>query len=275
MQAAQGYASIEEFNFWESWYKRRQHHQLSLADLHFIGERLYRDRQACAIYGYPPDRAYACGIRLAGRTAIEYCPDAPAQAMAADLQRYLQHQGMARPIAVVDLFAGAGNLLHHIAHTLRADYGVGFDADPVVARLTARNLAIIASPWQVRSGSWRGFDPSSLAEAVEMLVVIVDPPWGRGHTSHGLDLRASEPPVPDILEALLPRLCLPTIWVIKTYEQTVPASIAAVTERLSHHQYVTLGCMAPGTNVGYLIGITAGASPALEMGKHKVFRRPA
>lgn len=256
MHVAQGYTSSEEFDFWERWYHRYQHDELTLADLHFIGERLYHDQQACAIYGYPPDRAYARGIRLAGRTAIEYCLDAPAQAIATDLQRYLQHHYLGGPLAVVDLFAGAGNLLYHIARTLRADYGFGIDADPLVAHLTAHNLATIASPWQVRYGSWQEFDPSSLAAAVEMLVVIVDPPWGRGHTSQGLDLRATEPPVPDILEALIPRLCLPTIWVIKTFEQTVPASLAAITERLSDHQYVRLGCMAPGTNVGYLLGTT-------------------
>jgi hypothetical protein len=267
MQADQGYASTEEFTFWESWYERHQHDQLSLADLHFIGERLYHDQQACAIYGYPPYRAYACGIRLAGRTAIEYCLDAPAQVIAADLQCYIQHHSIPGPIAVIDLFAGAGNLLYHIAQTLRADYGFGIDADPLVARLTAHNLALTASPWQVRCGSWQEFDPSSVPDAIETLIVIVDPPWGRGHTRQGLDLRATEPPVPNILAALIPRLRHPTIWMIKTYEHTVPASLAAITERLRQHQYATLNCMAPGTNVGYLLGTTPGAVAARAIGK--------
>jgi hypothetical protein len=263
MQTVQGYASVEEFDFWERWYDRYQHNELSLADLHFIGERLYGDPHACAIYGYSPDQAYACGIRMAGRTAIEYCLDAPAQAIAAGLQRYLQLRGMGGLVAVVDLFAGAGNLLYHVANTLRADYGFGIEADPLVARLTAHNLAIVASPWQVRCGSWEGFDPSSVTDAIETLVVIVDPPWGRGHTSQGLDLRATEPPVPDILATLIPRLRHRTVWVIKIYEHTIPASLVAITEQLTDHQYGTLSCMAPGTNVGYLLGTTAGALPAL------------
>lgn len=269
MQTGQGYASAEEFDFWERWYERRQHDELTLADLHFVGEQLYHDRHACAVYGYPPDHAYACGIRLAGRTAIEYCLDAPAQAIAADLQRYLQLQSMAGPVAVVDLFAGAGNLLYHITRALGANEGFGIDADPLVARRTARNLAIIASPWQVRCGSWQEFDASSLTSAIETVVMIVDPPWGRGHTSQGLDLRATEPPVPDILAALIPQLRHPTIWLIKTYEQTVPASLAAITQRLYHHQYHTLSCMAPGTNVGYLLGTTSGVLAAPESGKLK------
>ncbi len=273
MQTSQGYASVEAFDFWERWYDQHQHDELSLADLHFVGERLFHDRHACAIYGYPPDHAHARGIRLAGRTAIEYCLDAPAQAIAGDLQRYLHQHGMAGPIAVVDLFAGAGNLLYHIARTLGADYGVGIDADPLVARLTAQNLAIIGSPWQVRCGSWHEFDPSSVTEAIETLVVIVDPPWGRGHTIQGLDLRATEPPVPDILAALVLRLHHPTIWVIKTYEQTVPASLVAITEQLRDHQYRTLSCTAPGTNVGYLLGTTAGAIAALERGNRKTVWR--
>lgn len=153
--------------------------------------------------------------------------------------------------------------------------GVGFDSDPLVARLTARNLAIIASPWQVRCGSWLAFDPSSLADTIGTQVVIVDPPWGRGHAPQGLDLRATEPPVPDILAALIPQLHLPTIWVIKAYEQTVPTSLAAITERLNHYQYVTLNCMVPGTNIGCLIGTTASALAALEIGKHEIFWQAA
>ena len=251
MQPAQGYSSYEEHSFWEKWYRRHLQVELTLADLHF------RDRNACSIYGYTPEQAYERGIRMVGRTVIEYCVDSQAQLIATDVLHYLERQGMSGPVAVVDLFAGSGNLLYHIAGRLRAEYGFGMEADPVVAGLTMRNLGIVASPWQVINASWNNFDPSILTEA-QTIVMIIDPPWGHGHTSQGLDLRATEPPVPDVLAALIPKLHHSTVWVIKTFEDTVPASLSVITDQMVHHHYRTLNTMAPGTNVGYLIGTTRG-----------------
>jgi 16S rRNA G966 N2-methylase RsmD len=259
MQAGHGYQSAQEHAFWKQWYHRYLHDVLSLNDLHFVGEQLYRDRQACAVYGYAPDHAYARGIRLAGRTVLEYCLDAHAQVIAAQVHGYLQRQGLARSAAVVDLFAGSGNLLHHIATRLRADQGFGFDIDPLVTKLTMRNLSLVASPWQVRCGSWDDFDPSAIRGAIQTVVMIVDPPWGSGYTSDGLDLRATEPAVPHILAALTSRLRHPTVWVIKTFEITLPASLATIVEWFTDYEYGTLNTTAPGTNVGYLLGTTVAA----------------
>jgi 16S rRNA G966 N2-methylase RsmD len=162
---------------------------------------------------------------------------------------------MGRPLAVIDLFAGSGNLLYHIAHRLRAEHGFGIEADSLVAGLTARNLEIIASPWQVACGSWEDCDPATVTDS-QTMVMIIDPPWGRGHTSQGLDLRATEPPVPDVLASLSHRLPRSAVWAIKTFEDTVPASLSAITDQMVHHHYRTLNTMAPGTNVGYLLGTT-------------------
>jgi hypothetical protein len=86
MQAGHGYLSAQEHAFWKQWYHRYLHD--------FVGERLYHDHQACAVYGYAPEHAYARGIRLAGRTALEYCLDVHAQAIAAQVHGYLQRQGL-------------------------------------------------------------------------------------------------------------------------------------------------------------------------------------
>jgi hypothetical protein len=267
MESGQGYSSADEYAFWEKWYDQHQQDELNLSHIHFVGEQLYRDRYACTIYGYAPEEAYQKGIRITGRTLIEYCIDGPAQLIAREVQVYLQSHSLRQPIAVVDLFAGSGNLLYHIARTLHAEHGFGIEADPVVAALTIRNLALIGSPWHVIHGSWHDFDPASLADDIQTLIVIVDPPWGRGHTSAGLDLRDTEPPVLDILTTLMPRLHHPTVWVIKTYEHTVPESLAGITEQFVHYQYDTLTSMVPGTNVGYLLGITQGSEKSTALGE--------
>jgi 16S rRNA G966 N2-methylase RsmD len=256
MDTPQGYSSSEEHAFWEQWYHQHYHDEVTLSDIYFMGERLYRDRHACAIYGHAPDEAYQKGIRLTGHTLIEYCIDGPAQVIAWEVQSYLQRRGLHESVAVVDLFAGSGNLLYHVAHTLCAKQACGVEADPVVAALTARNFALIESPWQVTHGTWHDFDPAVLDKRIQTVVILIDPPWGRGHTSAGLDLRATEPPVPEVLTTLLPRLQQHVVWVIKTYEQTVPESLEQVAEYFEDYQYDTLGRMAAGTNVGYLIGLT-------------------
>src|SRR5262245_40585734 len=95
----------------------KRHHVLSLDEVIEIGRTLTGDPDGLSYHGLPPAQWYARGIRVLGRTSVEATPDVTAVPIARTVHAVL---GLRPGAGVVDLFAGSGNLLLHVAQALSA-----------------------------------------------------------------------------------------------------------------------------------------------------------
>jgi hypothetical protein len=178
----------------------RRYELLSLSDIIEAGRILHGGPEGMAFYGLPPSQWYAQGIRLLGRTCVEATPDVTARPIARTAQALL---GRPERAGVVDLFAGSGNLMSHVAGALSAQ-ACGLEADEAVWRQTDANLRIVGAPASVRYGDWTSYFDEPLA--VDTTVYVLSPPWGDAFSfAHGLDLARTDPPIPLILDAIAAR----------------------------------------------------------------------
>jgi hypothetical protein len=93
----------------------KRHDVLSLDEVLQAGRILFGDPQGMSFYGLPPVAWYARGVRLLGRTSVEATPDVTAQSIARTVRALL---GRRPRVGVIDLFAGPGNLMVHVAEEL-------------------------------------------------------------------------------------------------------------------------------------------------------------
>lgn len=210
---------------------------LDLAQLRKAARGLCGDAGDLRLYGLETDDWYRMGIRLLGRTVVEVTRDPQAAFIAAAVAATLEARGF-RPSTVVDLFVGSGNLLHHFVRETAVRRAVGYDADPTILGLTARNFEILSrtksgdtTRIEFVTGDWTcGLESVRLAAAGgETVLAIVEPPWGDAYTLEGLDLGGTNPPIPVILAALRDsRGPGPLFAAIKTIPAVVPESRAVI-----------------------------------------------
>ncbi len=175
----------------------RRYEVLDLDEIIEVGRVLTGDPDGMAFYGLAPAVWYARGIRLLGRTCVEATPDVTARPIARTVHELLRNR---EGVGVVDLFAGSGNLMFHIAQALSAR-ACGLEADEAVWAQTDANLRIIGAPPSVRLGDWLTYfnDPLGMDTAV----YVLSPPWGSAFSfTGGLDLARTEPPIPLIVETI-------------------------------------------------------------------------
>jgi hypothetical protein len=175
----------------------RRHAVLRLDDIIEAGQIMTGDPQGMAFYGLAPAQWYGRGIRLLGRTCVEATPDITARPIARTAHALL---GRGRHVGVVDLFAGSGNLMLHIAHALSAE-AHGLEADDAVWTQTVANLHILGATSSVRHADWASYFDEPLN--VETTVFVLSPPWRDAFSfAHGLDLTRTDPPVPLIVDTI-------------------------------------------------------------------------
>jgi hypothetical protein len=182
----------------------RRYDVLSLDEIIEAGRVFTGDPDGLAFYGLAPTEWYARGIRLLGRTCVEATPDVTARPIAQTVRDLLAGRTTDRGrLGVVDLFAGSGNLMLHVARALGAP-ACGLDADEAVWAQTAENLRIIGEPASVRRGDWLSYFAEPLT--AETVVYLLSPPWGDAFSfATGLDLTRTEPPMPRIVETIAGR----------------------------------------------------------------------
>lgn len=205
----------------------RRYEVLSLSDVIEAGRVLTGDPEGIALYGLTPSEWYTRGIRLLGRTCVEATPDLTARPIARTVQTLL---GRRESVGVVDLFAGSGNLMLHVARALSAP-ACGLDADERVWAQTDANLRIIGAPTAVRLGDWLSYfdDPFT----VDTTVYMLSPPWGSAFSfANGLDIAGTDPPIPLIVDTIAARDRSTRCYAVVQHTPVEPVlNVSAVTSR--------------------------------------------
>jgi len=229
---------------------------LSLGEIRRVGDEFYEDPEGFQIYGMRPRHYYEIGVRIAGRTAIEGTDDNRAVGQAQAVRDVLSKEFPGRLPSVVDLFAGSGNSLYHLARATNAVTTVGFELDTTVYELTRKNFEQIRFQALFERGSYQSLLRPDILPSENPCVVLVSPPWGAGFSFvEGLDLQRTEPPVDEILSFVRERLPHhELIFVIQTHERMVAESVAAITAgRKVFAQGVINTSRRPERNQGYIV----------------------
>jgi len=177
----------------------KRYRTLTLDEVTDAGLAFFNDPEGLAYYGMPPSQWYARGIRILGRTSAEATPDITAVPIAQAVAKTVD-----RPVGVIDLFAGSGNLMLHVARALDAP-ARGMEADEKVHAHTEANLAILGlENIEVRHADWQSYFDDPLD--VQTSVYVLSPPWGEAFSfAEGLDLARTSPPVPHIIDIIAAR----------------------------------------------------------------------
>ena len=199
----------------------KRYRTLTLDEVTDAGLAFFNDPEGLAYYGMPPSQWYARGIRMLGRTCIEATPDVTAAPIAREVATTLAETAapsptsqlassppddktVGHPVGVIDLFAGSGNLMLHVARALDAP-ARGMEADEKVHAHTEANLAILGlENIEVRHADWQSYFDDPLD--VPTSVYVLSPPWGEAFSfAEGLDLARTSPPVPHIIDIIAAR----------------------------------------------------------------------
>ena len=205
----------------------RRYDVLGFDDVIEAGRIMFGDPEGLTFYGLKPTEWYARGIRLLGRTCVEATPDVTARPIARPVHALL---GRREGVGVVDLFAGSGNLMLHVAQALSAQ-ACGLDADRAVWAQTTANLRIIGAPTPVRHGDWLSYFDDPLR--VDTTVYVLSPPWGSAFSfASGLDLARTDPPIPLIVDTIAARDRSTGCYAVIQHTPVEPVqNVSAVTDR--------------------------------------------
>ena len=229
---------------------------LDLSEVQRYGRDSFGDPDYVSIYGLPPAKWYAKGIRLLGRTAVECTRDELADAIGEDIAKIAKTAPPTTGVVVIDPFAGSGNTLYWILRRLPVARGFGFELDARVFQLTKSNLVALNLTVDITNVSYTSGLTAASVGPDELVVAFIAPPWGDAlDPVHGLDLRRTTPPIAEIIDFLARRfgerllLCA-----IQVYESVDPASLVDVKTRFSWSAQRVYSLNAPGLNHGLLLG---------------------
>jgi hypothetical protein len=229
---------------------------LDLTEVQRYGIESWDDPNFVCIYGLRPADWYGKGIRILGRTAVECTRDELADNIGRDIATVAKSAPFSSRALVLDPFTGSGNTLYWMLRHLPGAQGSGFEQDPVVFKLTSRNLAILNLSIEISNRDYRSGLSIFKMEQDQLLIAFVAPPWGDAlNVSTGLDLRRTTPPITEVVDLLIsiagknPLLCA-----IQVYETLNPASLAELISRFSWSAKRMYGLNAPGQNHGLFMG---------------------
>ncbi|MEM7802782.1 MAG: hypothetical protein AAF633_26565 [Chloroflexota bacterium] len=234
-----------------------RHRRLELDDLLSTGDLILGDAYEMSLYGLKPEAFVDQNLALVGRTAIECKVDAHCEPVADQLAAICRDRHFAnRKITVLDPFLGSGNLLYHTACRLNAEEAIGAEKDLAVSIATAHNFTALNFDASVINGPMAETDVMDIPEE-HLVVLLIDPPWGTGHSlfTEGLDLSRTEPPVKEVMASFKRWLSAENklIFVAAAYERTKESSIDELTSTYRLVAECRSTRLSSGSNVNYLI----------------------
>lgn len=235
---------------------------LTLAEVRSYGRDSFGDPNYLCLYGLEPADWYARGVRVLARTAVECTRDRLADLIGGDVAAIVGSTLSSDSVLVIDPFAGSANTLHWLQRHLDAERGTGFELDDGVYRLTRENLAIVNLKIELIHGDYETGLAALDIRTDPLLVVFVAPPWGDALSEpRGLDLRATRPPVAEIVDVVtrvFPDRRL--LFATQVYEKLERASLSDLTERFDWSTVRMYNIDPPGHNHGVLLA-TSGWRP--------------
>lgn len=232
-----------------------QEQTLDLNTIHEVGNAIFENRDHLQLFGLRPDQYSKLGISITGRTAIECVSDTDARSMATAVSQVLQQAKIQAEPVVLDLFAGSGNLLFHVATQLNTRRNIGFESNKIIFAHLKNNFAQIRFPALLENDHFEASLPKINLPTSQPLVVIIDPPWEDAFSfQHGLNLQATHPPIKQVMQFIRQIVPSPDIFcVVKTFELMNENGVAEAfrNSTLCHRAVSTY--MKPGLNVGWII----------------------
>ncbi|GAA4838018.1 methyltransferase domain-containing protein [Saccharopolyspora rosea] len=201
---------------------------LTAVEVDEVGRVLYGGPERFGLYGIPAPEMSRRGLRLLGRMVVECAPDSHCRAFADAVAGHVADGAL-----VLDLFCGTGNCAYHLARRLGRRVFAA-ETDPDVYRATRHNLAVAGADVDLRPVDYREL-MTALPPRGSHDLYLLDPPWGSAAGDDGLDLTATDPPVPEVLGALRrARDGSPALVVVKTPGRIAHDSLATAF-RDAHH----------------------------------------
>jgi len=228
---------------------------LELAEVQAYGRDSYGDADYVCVYGLRPSEWYAKGIRLRGRTAVECTRDELADRIGRDAAVVARHWASRERPLLIDPFAGSGNTLYWLARHLSVARGVGFELDSGVFALTRENLATMSLSIEIRNVDYRSALSHLSPDPSQLVVAFIAPPWGDAlDPASGLDLRRTDPPIPEITERISNHFSEnPILFVIQVHETVNRDSVDEVSATFDWSTLKVYDLLAPGSNHGVLL----------------------
>lgn len=232
-----------------------QEQTLDLDTIHEVGDAIFENRDHLQLFGMRPDQYSKLGISITGRTAIECVSDADARSIATAVAQVLRQTKIQAEPIVLDLFAGSGNLLFHVATHLNTTRNIGLESNKVIFTHLKNNFAQIRFPALLENDHFEASLQKINLPSNQPLVAIIDPPWEDAFSfRHGLNLQATHPPISQVMQFIGQTVPSPEVFcVVKTFE-LMNEKAAAEAFRGSTVCYRAVSTyMKPGMNVGWII----------------------
>lgn len=232
-------------------FSEKKDHVLSLDEILNVEKLFYETENVLSLFGMTPQKFYEKGIRILGRTSIECTVDSHAMQIADIVKNVrMKHFPHIKPV-VIDLFAGSGNLLFHIATALDAQKAIGIEKQQSLYDLTKKNFEIINFKCQMHCGD--SLNKLQLLQIPETtpIAVILDPPWGVDFDlEKGLDLLKTEPSIDHLISAVKQEFNSHRVYFfIKIYEKMVKESLEYIRSLFSFSTCNIIECSGPRTGV--------------------------
>ena len=229
---------------------------VELWEVEKFGRDSFGDPDAVALYGMKPADWYAKGVRVLARTVLEAVRDPLGDRIGRDVARIAATAPPGSAFGVVDCFAGSCNGLYSILRHLPGAQGVGFEFDPTIFEMSARNIASLGAPIRLFNGDYRTLLGEHRIPAERRVVAFLAPPWADAlSVATGLDLGRTKPPIREIIadfERVYPKT--PILYVVEVHERLVPEPLAALRAGFEWSELSIYDLAGPTGRHGVLLG---------------------